>query len=54
MPSDLLQVRLDKLNVPAETLRQSSHPATDRRLRQSLETNGVLVPLIVSRLGRGE
>ncbi len=54
MPSDLLQIRLDKLNVPAETLRQSSHPATDRRLRQSLETNGVLVPLIVSRLGRGE
>jgi ParB/RepB/Spo0J family partition protein len=54
MSDGLLSIRLDRLNVPVETLRRQSHPATDRRLKQSLEEHGVLVPLIVSRLGRGE
>ena len=48
------QIRLDKLNIPAETLRKSSFPANDKKLENSIESYGVLVPLVVTEFGRGE
>ena len=48
------EIRLDKLNIPTETLRKSSFPENDRKLRESIESHGLLVPLIVTKLGRGE
>ncbi len=47
-------IRLDKLNITAETLRQSSNPAADKKLKESLKEHGVLVPLVITELGRGE
>jgi len=47
-------IRLDKLNIPSETLRKRSSPAIDKKLRESIETQGILVPLIVIELGNEE
>ncbi len=54
MSYQLKEIRLDKLNIPVETLRKSSFPANDKRLRASIEKYGLLVPLIVIELGKGE
>jgi ParB family transcriptional regulator, chromosome partitioning protein len=54
MQPSLLMIRLDKLNIPTATLRQNSNPVTNERLKRSLKENGVLVPLIVHPIGRGE
>ena len=48
------EIRLDKLNIPVETLRRSSTPAADRQLKESLDQHGLLIPLIVSKLGGTE
>jgi len=50
----LKEIRLDKLNIPAETLRDVEDPSDDARLRASLKEYGVLIPFLVSELGRGE
>ena len=50
----LKQIRLDKLNIPSETLRRTSSPALDQKLKNSLKQRGVLIPLIVRELGKGE
>ena len=54
MSYQLKQIRLDKLNIPTETLRKSSFPANDKKLKESIESYGVIVPLIVTELGKGE
>ena len=54
MSYQLKQIRLDKLNIPVETLRKSSFPASDKKLEDSIENYGVIVPLIVVELGKGE
>ncbi len=54
MSYQLKQIRLDKLNIPAETLRKSSFPAKDKKLKESIENYGVIVPLIVTELSKGE
>ena len=64
MSYQLKQIRLDKLNIPTETFTgsqlpastglQSSFPANDKKLKASIETYGLLVPLIVTELGKGE
>ena len=54
MSYELKQIRLDKLNIPTETLRKSSFPANDIKLKTSIEAYGVIVPLIVTELGKGE
>ncbi len=54
MKATLSQIRLDKLNIPAETLRRSTNPGSDEKLTESLKRHGVFVPLVVSKLGKGE
>ncbi len=54
MSYKLKQIRLDKLNIPVETLRKSSFPANDKKLKESIENYGVIVPLIAMALGKGE
>ncbi len=54
MNYDLKRIRLDRLNIPIETLRKSAFPASDEKLRESIKRYGLLVPLIVTPLGRGE
>jgi ParB family chromosome partitioning protein len=45
------EIPLHKLNIPAETLRQSSSNAGDHSLKQSLHRHGVLSPFVVTELG---
>ena len=54
MSYQLKEIRLDKLNIPTETLRKSSFPANDEKLKKSIESHGLFVPLIVTELGKGE
>ena len=54
MSYELKHIRLDKLNIPTETLRKSSFPANDEKLKKSIERHGLFVPLIVTELGKGE
>ena len=54
MKAILKHIRLDKLNIPAETLRRSANPGSDEKLSESLKIHGVFVPLVVSELGKGE
>ena len=54
MKYELKKIRLDKLNIPTETLRKSSFPANDEKLKKSIESYGLFVPLIVRELGKGE
>jgi len=51
---ELKTLRLDQLNIPAETLRQSSTPAADKQLKESIEANGILAPFVVTKLGKDE
>jgi len=51
---ELKTLRLDQLNIPAETLRQSSTPVADKQLKESIEANGILTPFVVARLGKDE
>ena len=54
MSYQLKEIRLDKLNIPTETLRKSSFPANDEKLKKSIKSYGLFVPLIVTELGKGE
>ncbi len=54
MSYQLKKIKLEKLNIPAETLRKSSFPANDQKLKESIKNYGVIVPLIVTALGKGE
>ena len=47
-------IRLDKLNLAAESLRRVINPGSDTLLKRSIEEHGIYVPLIVSHLGKGE
>lgn len=48
------EIRLDKLNIPAETLRQTSTPSARKKLAESIELNGLLVPILIKEIGKGE
>jgi len=50
----LKEIRLDKLNIPAEALRDEQNPAQDALLRESLKVHGVFIPFLVTELGKGE
>jgi len=50
----LKEIRLDKLNIPAEALRDEENPTEDARLMESLKEHGVLIPFLVTELGKGE
>ncbi|MCH8903192.1 MAG: ParB/RepB/Spo0J family partition protein [Bacteroidetes bacterium] len=54
MNVDMKQIRLDKLNIPAESLRKFKNPGSDELLKKSIDQHGIFVPLIVSLLGKGE
>ena len=54
MKYQLKHVRLDKLNIPYETLRRDSFAGPDEQLKESLNLLGVFVPLVVKLLGKGE
>jgi len=48
------EIPLHRLNIPTETLRQSSSRAGDESLKNSLMQHGVLSPLVVTGLGEKE
>ncbi|MDX8399118.1 MAG: hypothetical protein R8K20_02585 [Gallionellaceae bacterium] len=50
----LKEVRLDKLNIPAEALRDENNLTQDALLKESLTTHGVLIPFLLTELGKGE
>ena len=54
MNQDMRKLRIDKLNIPAETLRKVVNPHSDELLRNSISEHGIFVPLIVAHLGSGE
>ena len=52
MGDQFKEIPLHRLNIPSETLRQSSTNAGDEILKKSLEQFGVLSPFVVTELGR--
>ena len=48
------EIRLDKLNIPVENLRKNSTPAAKKKLSESIEKNGIMVPILVKEMGKGE
>jgi len=54
MEYELKQIRLDKLNIPAETLRRQSSRSQDEKLLESIRQYGIFVPLVITELGKGE
>jgi len=46
------EIPLHRLNIPIETLRQSSTHAGDKALKESLAQHGILSPLVVTILGQ--
>ena len=51
MGNQFKEIPLHRLNIPTETLRQSSTRAGDESLKLSLSQHGVLSPLVVTELG---
>lgn len=53
-PSLLTHVRIDKLEITPENLRDRSWPGEDLKLKESLALHGVIVPLIVRKQDNGK
>jgi len=51
MGNQFKEIALHRLNIPTETLRQSSTRAGNESLKQSLAQHGVLSPFVVTELG---
>lgn len=47
-------IRLDKLNIAAESPRKDYHKGPYKKLYDSIKTHGILVPILVREIGKGE